>query len=71
MMMYTVMYMTKALTEALVILYSLRSVCWLVGSGSGEPVEGGVVQKKSGNTGNILAAQSGWGLQQVDHMIVT
>ena len=27
-----------------------------------EPVEGGVVQKKSGNMGNILAAQSGWGL---------
>ena len=44
------------------MLHSLRSVCGLVGCGSGEPVEGGVVKQKSGNTRDIFATQSGWSL---------
>ena len=48
--------------KLMMVQYSLRSCCWLVGSGSGEPVKGVVVQEKSGDIGNILAAQSGWNL---------
>ena len=57
---------TKVLIGLSVILYSLRSVCWLVGS---EPVESGVVQKKSGNTGDVPAA---WmePVASIDHMTI-